>query len=39
VVDGGDKYYSIIIFGGGSVFTHVVRIGSDGLMSEWNNCP
>jgi len=39
VVNGGDKYYSIIIFGGGSVFTHVVRIGSDGLMSEWNNCP
>ena len=39
VVNGGDKYYSIIIYGGGSVFTHVVRISSDGLMSEWNNCP
>lgn len=39
VVNGGDEYYSIIIFGGGNVFTHVVRISSDGLMSEWNNCP
>lgn len=38
VVNGGDKYYSIIIFGGGSVITYVVRINSNGVMSEWNTC-
>lgn len=39
-VNGQNKYYSILIFGSGSnIFKYVVRISTDGVMSEWNVCP
>jgi hypothetical protein len=38
VVNGGDKYYSILIYGSGSTFNYVVRISSSGELSEWNYC-
>lgn len=36
-VNGGDKYYAIIL-GSGNTFNYVVRISTDGLISEWNTC-
>ena len=39
VVNGGNKYYSILIYGSGSTFNYVVYINSSGTMSEWHACP
>jgi hypothetical protein len=39
VVNGGDKYYPILISGSGSTFQYVVKISSVGVMSDWNYCP
>ena len=38
VVNGGNKYYSIIL-GSGSKFNYVVYISTSGVMSEWHACP
>ncbi len=39
VVDGGNKYYAILIYNSGSTFNYVVQISSSGVMSDWNYCP
>ena len=39
VVNGGNKYYSILIYGSGSTINYVVYINSSGVMGEWYTCP
>jgi hypothetical protein len=38
VVNGGNKYYAILIFGGGSVFQYVAYITTDGEIQDWSPC-
>ncbi len=38
VVDGGNKYYSIIL-GTGNTFNYVVYINTSGVMNDWHACP
>jgi hypothetical protein len=39
VVNGGDRYYAILISGSGSTFNYVVQISSSGVISDWHTCP
>ncbi len=39
VVDGGNKYHSILIYGSGSTFNYVVYINTSGVMNDWHTCP
>ena len=38
IIDGGNKWYAILIYGGGSVYQYVAYITSTGTIQDWTPC-